>query len=76
MHADHDPMQLATSFVPWSLAEGTQMTTPDSGRGGIYSRMASEDEARFLDLPAPGPVLYLVRTALKRPTGRSRSAST
>jgi GntR family transcriptional regulator len=23
MYADHDPMQLATSFVPWSLAEGT-----------------------------------------------------
>jgi GntR family transcriptional regulator len=81
MYADDDPMQLATSFVPWSLAEGTQMTTPDSGRGGIYSRladmghqpvrftedveirMATEDEARFLDLPAPEPVFYLVRTA-------------
>lgn len=80
MYAD-EPMQLATSYVPWSPAEGTQMTTEDTGPGGLYSRladiahrpvrfteeiairMASEDESRFLNLPAPEPVFYLVRTA-------------
>jgi len=65
------PMQLATSYVPWALAEGTQMVQTDTGPGGIYSRladvghrpvrfveevatrMASVDEARFLDSPHP-----------------------
>ena len=37
MYAGGQPMQLATSYVPWSFAEGTQM---DSGPGGIYSRLA------------------------------------
>jgi hypothetical protein len=32
--------QLATSYIPWSLAEGTQMAEPDSGPGGSYSRLA------------------------------------
>jgi GntR family transcriptional regulator len=71
MYADDEPMQLATSYVPWSLAEGTPMTTEDTGPGGLYSRLAdvghrpvrfteevairmsSEDESRFLNLPAP-----------------------
>ena len=81
MYASDEPMQLATSYIPWSLAEGTPIVQVDSGRGGIHSRladighgpvrfteevtirMASEDESRFLDLPAPEPVFYLVRTA-------------
>jgi hypothetical protein len=33
-------MQLATCYVPWSLAEGTQMTTEDTAPGGLYSRLA------------------------------------
>ena len=40
MYAGGQPMQLATSYVPWSLAEGTQMVERDSGPGGIYSRLA------------------------------------
>ena len=40
MYASDEPMQLATSYTPWSLAEGTQMAEPDSGPGGIYSRLA------------------------------------
>jgi GntR family transcriptional regulator len=40
MYANDEPMQLATSYIPWSLAEGTQMTERDSGPGGIYSRLA------------------------------------
>ena len=40
MYAGGEPMQLATSYVPWALAEGTQMVQPDTGPGGIYSRLA------------------------------------
>jgi GntR family transcriptional regulator len=37
--ADGEPMELATSYVPWELAEGTQMTEPETGPGGIYARL-------------------------------------
>jgi GntR family transcriptional regulator len=81
MYADGQPMQLATSYVPWAFAEGTQMVERDSGPGGIYSRLAevghrpvrfteevatrmpTPEEARFLRLTDPQPVLNLFRTA-------------
>jgi len=37
--ADGQPMEFATSFVPWALAAGTAMTQPNSGPGGIYARL-------------------------------------
>jgi GntR family transcriptional regulator len=37
--ADGFPMETATSYVPWSLAHGTQMTEPNTGPGGIYARI-------------------------------------
>jgi GntR family transcriptional regulator len=37
--ADGTPMQIATTYIPWNVAEGTQMTQPDSGPGGIYARL-------------------------------------
>lgn len=37
--SDEHPTELATSYVPWSLAEGTQMTQENPGPGGIYARM-------------------------------------
>ncbi len=37
--ADGFPMELATSYVPWRLAEGTPMTEPNPGPGGIYARL-------------------------------------
>lgn len=40
--ADGEPMELATSYVPWTLAEGTQMTEPDTGPGGLYARLEEE----------------------------------
>ena len=40
MFAGDEPMQLATSYVPWTLAEGTQMVEADTGPGGLYSRLA------------------------------------
>lgn len=40
MYADDRLVQLATSWIPAELAEGTPMTEEDPGEGGIYSRLA------------------------------------
>lgn len=37
--ADGQPLELATSYVPWGLANGTPMTHKNSGPGGIYARI-------------------------------------
>jgi GntR family transcriptional regulator len=37
--ADGQPLELATSFVPWGLASGTAMTHKNPGPGGIYARI-------------------------------------
>lgn len=37
--ADDSPMEIATSYVPWQLAKGTQMNKPNPGPGGIYARL-------------------------------------
>lgn len=37
--ADGHPMELATSSLPWALAEGTAITEPNPGPGGIYARL-------------------------------------
>jgi GntR family transcriptional regulator len=37
--ADGTPMQTASSYIPWGLAEGTRMTQADTGPGGIYARL-------------------------------------
>jgi GntR family transcriptional regulator len=37
--ADGEPMELATSYVPWELAEGTPIAQADTGPGGIYARL-------------------------------------
>ena len=35
--ADGEPMELATSYIPWELAEGTAMTDANTGPGGVYA---------------------------------------
>jgi GntR family transcriptional regulator len=40
MFADDVPVQIATSYVPWSIAAGTPITQEDTGPGGTYSRLA------------------------------------
>ena len=40
MYADGVPVQFATSYIPADIAAGTQIAEPDSGPGGIMSRMA------------------------------------
>ena len=58
--ADGQPMELATSYVPWTLAAGTAMTRQDPGPGGIYARIEESGHtlARFTEevssrMPSP-----------------------
>lgn len=37
--ADGEPMEVATSYIPWELAEGTAIAERDTGAGGIYARL-------------------------------------
>src|SRR4051812_30049503 len=37
--ADGQPMEVATSYLPWELAEGTPIAEADTGPGGIYARL-------------------------------------
>lgn len=37
--ADQQPMELATSYLPWRLVRGTQICETDTGPGGIYARL-------------------------------------
>ncbi|MGH9120154.1 MAG: GntR family transcriptional regulator [Acidimicrobiales bacterium] len=39
MLADGEPVQLATSYIPWDIAKGTRIVEEDSGPGGIYARI-------------------------------------
>jgi UTRA domain len=66
MYANGEPMQLATSYLPWSLAEGTPMAQRDTGPGGIYSRLADigHSPVRFTEdvstrMPTPEEAEFL-----------------
>ena len=45
MTAGTVPVQLATSWLPLSIAASTQLAEADSGTGGIYSRLADLNHA-------------------------------
>lgn len=45
-HADDEPVQLVTTYLRWSDAEGTQLTEPKTGPGGIHGRL--EDKGHTL----------------------------
>ncbi len=36
---DGQPMELATSYIPWALAQDTPMVDDNPGAGGIYARL-------------------------------------
>jgi GntR family transcriptional regulator len=40
MFASGEPVLLATSYIPWRLAEQAGVTQEDTGPGGTYSRLA------------------------------------
>jgi GntR family transcriptional regulator len=45
--SDGRPTELATSYIPWELAEGTAMLEENPGPGGVYARI--EDAGHRLD---------------------------
>lgn len=45
-HADDEPVQLVTTYIRWSDAEGTQLLEPKTGPGGIHGRL--EDKGHTL----------------------------
>jgi GntR family transcriptional regulator len=47
--ADGQPVEVATSYIPWAFAAGTAMTQEDTGPGGIYARLEENGHrlARF-----------------------------
>ena len=62
---DH-PVELATSYLPWELAEGTAMVEDNPGPGGIYARLEElgHELARFTEevsarMPQPDEVRAL-----------------
>jgi GntR family transcriptional regulator len=40
MFADGEPVQLASSYIPMSIAESADLAYPDTGPTGIYARLA------------------------------------
>lgn len=36
---DGHPVEMATSYLPWSIAKGTPIAETDPGPGGIYARL-------------------------------------
>jgi len=40
LFANDEPTQLADSYIPWDIAEGTVLLNKDVGRGGSYTRLA------------------------------------
>lgn len=43
--ASGEPLELATSYIPWSLAKGTAIAKRDTGPGGIYARLEEAGHA-------------------------------
>jgi GntR family transcriptional regulator len=65
------PLEIATSYIPWALAEGTAMVESNPGPGGIYARI--EEKGRRLgrfaeEVTARMPTAEEAR-ALALPTG-------
>lgn len=40
--SDGHPTELATSYIPWKLAEGTMMIRENPGPGGVYARIEEQ----------------------------------
>jgi GntR family transcriptional regulator len=66
--ADGQPMELATSYLPWALVEGTLIVEKNPGPGGIYARLEesghvlqrfTEDVSARMPLPEEARALHL-----------------
>lgn len=45
MYANDVPVQLAVSYIPWDIADGTAIVGQDTGPGGLYSRLTDAGHA-------------------------------
>ena len=65
------PMEIATSYIPWQIAEGTQMTEENPGPGGIYARIeeAGHRLSRFTEDVTARMPLQDEAKALHLPSG-------
>lgn len=59
MYASGEPVQMATSYLPLDIAEGTPIAERDTGPGGIYSRLAELGH---------DPVAFAETVRIRRPT--------
>ena len=59
MYASGEPVQMATSYIPLDIAEGTPIAEQDTGPGGIYSRFAELGH---------DPVAFAETVRIRRPT--------
>ncbi|SDQ58668.1 GntR family transcriptional regulator [Thermostaphylospora chromogena] len=68
---DGRPVQLATSFFPADLVEGSPITRPDTGPGGVYARLGDlgHAPARFSEEVRARMPLPEEATALDLPAG-------
>jgi len=66
--ADGQPMELATSYLPWDLVAGTPIGESNPGPGGIYARLEdmghrlkrfTEDVSARMPLPEEARALQL-----------------
>jgi GntR family transcriptional regulator len=66
--ADGQPMELATSYLPWDLVADTPIAEPNPGPGGIYARLEdmghrlkrfTEDVSARMPLPEEARALQL-----------------
>ena len=67
---DSTPMEIATSYVPWDIAEGTPIAEQNPGPGGIYARIEETGHrlSRFTEdvsarMPMPEEVKALSLTS-------------
>jgi GntR family transcriptional regulator len=65
MYANDTPVQLAISYIPWAIAEGSRLTEEDTGPGGTYSRLAELGHK---------PVKFSEQTRERSPEGSEAAA--
>jgi GntR family transcriptional regulator len=71
MHADGEPVQLATSRLPMKLAAGTGIDRIDTGPGGIYARLEEAGHAldHFVEYVSTRPARPSEANSLLLPQG-------
>ncbi len=65
LYANDEPTQIADSYYPWQIAEGTALLDEDTGTGGSYGRLA--------DL-GYGPVRFTEKVGVRMPTSTERAS--